>query len=65
MNRFDHLHKIYREQRVKARKERILQSSRTVVDANAHGTSGYVIKHGENKGSIDGHTSVIHQNKTF
>ena len=49
MNRFDHLHKIYREQRVKARKERILQSSRTVVDANAHGTSGYVIKHGENK----------------
>jgi len=65
MNRFDHLHKTYREQRVKARKERILQSTRPVVDANANGTSGYVIKHGENAGSIAGHQSVEHPNKTF
>jgi len=58
MNRFDHLHKQYREARVKARKERVLQSSRTVVDANAHGTQGYVVKHGPNVGKILAHRPV-------
>jgi hypothetical protein len=57
MNRFDHLHKQYREARVKARKERLLQQSRPIVDANANGTQGYVVKQGPNIGKILAHNS--------
>lgn len=65
MSRFDYLHKMYRDKRLRERKERILQRSRTVVDTNAFGTSGYVIKEGVNAGTIMKHIIVDHPNKHF
>ena len=62
MNRFDHLHKQYREARVKARQERVLQQSRPIVDANANGTQGYVVKQGPNTGKYLKHVSIVHPN---
>jgi hypothetical protein len=58
MNRFDHLHKQYREARVKARKNAILARSRVNVDTNAGGTSGYTVKHGANTGLVLNHITV-------
>ena len=65
MNRFDFLHKQYREARVKARKERILQNSQTVISANDTGTSGYRFKAGPNKDRVAGHISVKSQHRTY
>ena len=62
MGRFDHLHKTFREQRLKARANQSLASSRPVVAVNGNGTSGYRIKQGPNKDKVAGHMSVIHQN---
>ncbi len=58
MNRFDHLHKQYREARVKARKNAILARSRLNVDTNAGGTSGYTVKQGTNTGLVLNHITV-------
>ena len=58
MNRFDHLHKQYREARVKARKNAILARSRLNVDTNAGGTSGYTVKHVANTGLVLNHITV-------
>ena len=63
MNRFDHLHKKYREEKMKARKEAILNKSRLNVETNGNGTSGYTIQEGKNKNKVAGHISVDHQNK--
>ena len=62
MGRFDHLHKIFREQRLKERAINSLRSSRPVVAVNGNGTSGYRIKEGINKDKVACHVSVIHQN---
>ena len=62
MGRFDHLHKIFREQRLKERAINSLRSSRPVVAVNGNGTSGYRIKEGINKDKVAGNVSVIHQN---
>ena len=62
MGRFDHLHKTFREQRLKEKANKSLQNSRPVVAANGNGTSGYRIKEGVNKNKVAGHVSVIHQN---
>ena len=62
MGRFDHLHKTFREQRLKARANHNLAKSRPVVAVNGNGTSGYRIKEGINKDKVDGHVSVIHLN---
>ena len=62
MGRFDHLHKTFREQRLKEKANISLRSSRPVVDVNGNGTSGYRIKEGINKDKVAGHVSVIHQN---
>ena len=56
MNRFDHLHKTYREARVKARKEAIL------AKINAGGTSGYRVKNGVNAGRVLKHISTHKDN---
>tara|TARA_Y100001936_G_scaffold248823_1_gene297592 strand:+ start:225 stop:374 length:150 start_codon:yes stop_codon:yes gene_type:complete len=40
------------------RKEKALASSRTEVDINGNGTSGYTLKEGENKGLVLGHRVV-------
>ena len=65
MNRFDHLHKMYREAQILKRKERLLAGSRPAVDANAGGTSGYRFKQGPNTGAVAGHISVDHQNRSI
>ena len=62
MGRFDHLHKTFREQRLKEKANKSLQNSRPVVDVNGNGTSGYRIKEGVNKNKVAGHVSVVHQN---
>ena len=62
MGRFDHLHKTFREQRLKERANKSLQNSRPVVAVKGNGTSGYRIKEGVNKNKVAGHVSVIHQN---
>jgi len=62
MGRFDHLHKTFREQRLKEKANKSLQNSRPVVAVNGNGTSGYRIKEGVNKNKVAGHVSVIHQN---
>ena len=62
MGRFDHLHKTFREQRLKARTNHNLAKSRPVVAVNGNGTSGYRIKEGVNKDKVAGHLSPIHQN---
>ena len=62
MGRFDHLHKTFREQRLKDKANNTLAKSRPVVSVNGNGTSGYRIKEGVNKNKVAGHVSVIHQN---
>jgi len=62
MGRFDHLHKTFREQRLKDRANSTLAKSRPVVAVSGNGTSGYRIKQGPNKGKVAGHVSVDHQN---
>jgi|TARA_B100000900_G_scaffold185930_1_gene157661 hypothetical protein len=62
MGRFDHLHKQFREQRMKERANNSLASSRPVVAVNGNGTSGYRIKEGPNKGKVAGHISPTHTN---
>ena len=63
MNRFDHLHKQYREKKMKERKERLLASSRNTIDTNGGGTSGYRFKHGPRVGHVAGHITVPAKNK--
>ena len=62
MGRFDHLHKQYREQRMKEKSNRALADSRPVVAVNGNGTSGYRFKEGKNKDKVAGHLSPTHQN---
>ena len=62
MGRFDHLHKTFREQRLKEEANKSLQNSRPVVAVNGNGTSGYRIKEGVNKDKVAGHMSVVHKN---
>ncbi len=62
MGRFDHLHKTFREQKLKERANNSLQKSRPTVSVNGSGTSGYRIKEGVNKDKVAGHVSVVHKN---
>jgi hypothetical protein len=62
MNRFEYLHKQYREAKVIERKVKALHKSRPVVDVNANGTQGYVVKNGPNTGKYLKHQAVIHPN---
>ena len=62
MNRFDFVHKQYREKKERARRERLIGSTRPAVEVNGNGTSGYRIKEGVNKDKVAGHISPIHQN---
>ena len=65
MGRFDHLHKTFREQRLKEKANKSLQNSRPVVAVNGNGTSGYRIKEGVNKDKVAGHMSVVHKNSNI
>ena len=58
MNRHTYLLSTYRKKKQIERKEKALASSRTEVDINGNGTSGYTLKEGENKGLVLGHRVV-------
>ena len=55
IDRFRYLFKRRNEEQELSTKTKILFNSRTEVDINANGTSGYVVKHGPNKGKVLAH----------
>ncbi len=63
MNRFDYLLKSYREQKIRERKDKILMKSRSEVNVNGNGTSGYTVTTGPNSGKVLKHISINHNNK--
>ena len=58
MDRHSFMLKQYSEQRANNKKAFEMWKARGEVDVNANGTSGYVVKHGSNKGKILGHRST-------
>ncbi len=57
-NRFTHLFKTRNKQGKIAEKSKAIMSSRSEVNINGGGTSGYTLKEGSNKGKILGHNST-------
>ena len=58
INRFTHLFKTRNKEQNLLSKAKALFSARSEVDINGNGTSGYVVKHGTNKGKILGHKTT-------
>jgi|TARA_E500000318_G_scaffold68525_1_gene63335 hypothetical protein len=58
IDRFTHLFRKRSEQSALLKKAKAMFSSRSEVDINANGTSGYVVKHGPNKGKVLAHKSI-------
>ena len=58
IDRFTHLFRKRSEQSDLLKKAKAMFSSRSEVDINANGTSGYVVKHGPNKGKVLAHKSI-------
>lgn len=57
IDRFTHLFRARDKANALAKKARALFTARGEVDINGNGTSGYVVKHGPNKGRVLGHRS--------
>jgi len=55
IGRFTHLWKMRNKEQNLLSKAKALFSARSEVDINANGTSGYVVKHGPNKGKVLSH----------
>jgi len=55
IDRFTHLFKSRQKEQELSTKAKKLFNARSEVDINANGTSGYVVKHGRNKGKVLGH----------
>ena len=55
IGRFTHLFKKRAEESNLKAKVKALFGARSEVDINANGTSGYVVKHGPNKGKVLAH----------
>jgi len=55
-SRFTHLFKKRNEEQSLLSKTKALFTARKEVDINANGTSGYIVKHGSNKGKLLAHT---------
>jgi len=55
IDRFTHLFKSINKEQNLASKRKTLFNARSEVDINANGTSGYVVKHGPNKGKVLAH----------
>jgi len=55
IDRFTHLFRQRAKQSNLLAKAKTLFSARSEVDINANGTSGYVVKHGPNKGKVLAH----------
>jgi len=54
-DRFTHLFKMRHKAQTLSQKTKVLFGARHEVDINGNGTSGYVVKHGTNKGKVLGH----------
>jgi len=54
-DRFTHLFRARHKEHLKEEKTKVLFGARKEVDINGEGTSGYVVKHGANKGKVLGH----------
>lgn len=55
IDRFTHLFKARSKQQSFVEKTKALFGARKEVDINANGTSGYIVKHGANKGKVLAH----------
>lgn len=58
IDRFTHLFKARNKEQSLLSKAKSLFEARGEVNINGNGTSGYVVKHGPNKGKVLGHKSV-------
>jgi len=54
-DRFTHLFKARHKKQTLLEKVKVLFGARKEVDINANGTSGYIVKHGTNKGKVLAH----------
>jgi hypothetical protein len=54
-DRFTHLFKARHKAQTLLEKVKVLFGARKEVDINANGTSGYIVKHGTNKGKVLAH----------
>ena len=54
-DRFTHLFKARHKAQTLLQKVKVLFGARKEVDINANGTSGYIVKHGTNKGKVLAH----------
>ena len=57
-DRFTHLFKMRHKAQTLLQKTKVLFGARQEVEINGNGTSGYVVKHGANKGKVLGHNSI-------
>ena len=57
-DRFTHLFKARHKAQTLLEKTKVLFCARKEVDINANGTSGYIVKHGTNKGKVLAHRIV-------
>jgi ABC-type siderophore export system fused ATPase/permease subunit len=57
-SRFTHLFKARSKEHSLLEKVKVLFGARKEVDINGEGTSGYVVKHGTNKGKVLAHRVV-------
>ena len=55
LDRFTHLFKARHKAQTLLEKTKVLFGARQEVDINGNGTSGYVVKHGANKGKVLSH----------
>ena len=58
LDRFTHLFKMRHKAQTLLQKTKVLFGARQEVDINGNGTSGYVVKHGTNKGKVLGHNVI-------
>ena len=57
-SRFTHLFKARSKEHSLLEKVKVLFGARKEVDINGEGTSGYVVKHGTNKGKVLAHNAI-------
>ena len=57
MSRFTHLFKARSKEQSLVEKTKALFGARKEVEINGNGTSGYIVKHGPNKGKVLAHKS--------
>ena len=58
MSRFTHLFKARSKEQSLIEKTKALFGARKEVEINGNGTSGYIVKHGPNKGKVLAHKAT-------